>query len=110
MSPAEHAADPSPGDAGPLAGEQGDGPPDNVEIPERARPDLDVGDELPADLDVSGFVGPYVFPNNSRRRVPGVLYLLMAVALVVLWVVAGDSPRGKRGLQQGAAQQAPGGG
>jgi len=52
----------------------------------------DVPDELPADLDMSAFVGPYVFPNNSRRRVPGVLYLLIAALLVALWALAGDSP------------------
>ena len=52
----------------------------------------DVRDELPADLDMSAFVGPYIFPNNSRRRVPGVLYLLLAAALVALWALAGDSP------------------
>ena len=52
----------------------------------------DVRDELPADLDVSAFVGPYVFPNNSRRRVPGVLYLVIAAGLVVLWALGGDSP------------------
>lgn len=45
-------------------------------------------DELPEDLDpTSGLVGPYLFPNNNRRRVPGYLYLLIAVALVVLWVL-----------------------
>jgi hypothetical protein len=53
--------------------------------------DADVRDELPADLDVSGMVGPYVFPNNSRRRVPGVLYLLVALALVVVWALERDS-------------------
>ena len=37
----------------------------------------DVRDELPEDLDASGYVGPYKFPDNSRRRVPGVIYLLM---------------------------------
>jgi hypothetical protein len=54
--------------------------------------DEDVRDELPEDLDPSAFVGPYVFPNNSRRRVPGVLYLLIAAALVGVYVLAGDSP------------------
>jgi hypothetical protein len=53
--------------------------------------DAEVRDKLPRDLDVSGVVGPYLFPNNSRRRVPGVLYLLIALALVVLWVLAEDS-------------------
>jgi hypothetical protein len=40
--------------------------------------DEEVRDHLPSDLDVSGLVGPYMFPNNSRRRIPGVLYLFIA--------------------------------
>ena len=28
-------------------------------------------DVLPDDLDASGFVGPYQFPDNCRRRIPG---------------------------------------
>lgn len=53
--------------------------------------DEDIRDQLPEDLDVSGFVGPYVFPNNSRRRVPGALYLLMAAGLVAVWFLAEGS-------------------
>jgi len=45
------------------------------------------GDALPADLDVSGYVGPYLFPNNNRRRVPGYLYLGVAAACVVAWAL-----------------------
>jgi len=52
--------------------------------------DEDVHDTLPEDLDAAGFVGPYVFPNNNRRRVPGYLYLLLGVACVAGWAVAGD--------------------
>ena len=37
----------------------------------------EVRDELPRDLDPSGYVGPYKFPDNSRRRVPGVIYLVI---------------------------------
>lgn len=48
-------------------------------------PTADVEDALPEDLDVSGYVGPYVFPNNNRRRVPGYLYLAMAVGCAALW-------------------------
>ncbi|HEV7722526.1 MAG TPA: hypothetical protein VGO60_14640 [Iamia sp.] len=56
------------------------------EEPEEGVPsDHEVTDSLPDDLDVSGFVGPYVFPNNNRRRVPGYLYLAMAAACVALW-------------------------
>lgn len=65
--------------------------------------DLDVGDgevrdALPNDLDVSEFVGPYVFPNNNRRRVPGYLYLLIGAACVALWAVAGDDVLVNRGF------------
>ena len=37
--------------------------------------DEDVTDALPEDLNAAEYVGPYVFPNNNRRRVPGYLYL-----------------------------------
>lgn len=63
----------------------------------------DVRDELPEDLDPSGFVGPYQFPDNSRRRWPGVLYLVIAAACVVVWIVASDSPVVNRGWLVGAA-------
>lgn len=53
----------------------------------------DVRDELPADLNAAGYVGPYRFPDNSRRRIPGVTYLAIALACLVLWLVrAGDDP------------------
>jgi hypothetical protein len=66
---------------------------DDPETPSETEPagsDAEVRDALPDDLDVSGFVGPYVFPNNNRRRVPGYLYLLIGAALVAGWAVAGD--------------------
>jgi hypothetical protein len=52
--------------------------------------DTEVRDSLPDDLDASGFVGPYLFPNNSRRRIPGVLYVLIGLGAIVTWAVAGD--------------------
>jgi hypothetical protein len=52
--------------------------------------DAEVRDELPEDLNVSEFVGPYVFPNNNRRRVPGYLYLAIGLGCLVLGLVAGD--------------------
>jgi hypothetical protein len=52
--------------------------------------DEDYRDELPEDLDVTGYVGPYQFPDNKRRRVPGLLYLGAAVASVALWLAKGD--------------------
>ena len=43
----------------------------------------EVRDSLPDDLDARGMVGPYVFPDNDRRRIPGVIYLALALATVV---------------------------
>jgi hypothetical protein len=45
----------------------------------------EIRDELPADLDVTGFVGPYRFPDNSRRRIPAVIYLVIAAACAAVW-------------------------
>jgi hypothetical protein len=61
----------------------------NREGPDRLD-DAEVTDELPEDLDAAGYVGPYIFPNNNRRRIPGILYLLVGAACVVLWAVADD--------------------
>ncbi len=46
----------------------------------------EIRDELPEDLDVSGYVGPYVFPDNDRRRIPAVLYLVIAGACLAVWL------------------------
>jgi hypothetical protein len=58
---------------------------DEDQAPVEVEHDADVVDELPEDLDAAGFVGPYLFPNNNRRRIPGYLYLGMAAACVALW-------------------------
>lgn len=42
------------------------------------------GDELPADLDVSAYVGMYTFPDIRRRRAPAIAYLVLAAALALL--------------------------
>ena len=53
----------------------------------------EIRDELPADLDVSGIVLPYTFPDNSRRRIPGVMYLVLAALCLVLWLARrNDAP------------------
>jgi len=54
--------------------------------------DADVIDALPEDLDASGYVGPYMFPNNNRRRIPGYLYLALAAGCVATFVLVDDSP------------------
>src|SRR3546814_13342359 len=53
------------------------------------RSDAEVRDELPEDLNASEFVGPYVFPNNNRRRIPGYLYLALGVACLAAWALTG---------------------
>lgn len=58
---------------------------------ERREPTADeIRDELPADLDITGFVGPYQFPDNSRRRIPAAMYLIVAVLCVATWAVWRD--------------------
>lgn len=46
----------------------------------------EIRDQLPSDLDVSAFVGPYQFPDNSRRRIPGYLYLGISALSSLLWL------------------------
>jgi hypothetical protein len=52
--------------------------------------DDEVRDELPEDLDASGYVGPYLFPDNNRRRIPGYLYTAIGLACIVAYVLAPD--------------------
>ena len=51
----------------------------------------EVRDLLPDDLDARGVVGPYVFPDNDRRRIPGFLYLVLALVTVGAVLVANRS-------------------
>ncbi len=50
----------------------------------------DIRDALPDDLQAHGYVGPYLFPNNNRRRIPAVLYWIIAAFCLVLWLTAAD--------------------
>ncbi len=58
----------------------------------------DVRDELPDDLNPAGFVGPYQFPDNSRRRWPGVIYLVIAAICVLSYLAFPDSAIVNEGL------------
>lgn len=51
----------------------------------------DVTDVLPDDLDPSGFVGAYEFPDNSRRRIPGAIYLVLAAGCLIAFLALRDS-------------------
>lgn len=63
----------------------------------------DIRDELPDDLDPTGFVGPYQFPDNSRRRWPGVIYLVVSALCVIVYVAFADAPFVNEGLLIAAA-------
>jgi len=47
-------------------------------------------DELPDDLNAAEYVGPYQFPDNSRRRRPAMIYAAIAVVLLVVWLTHRD--------------------
>ncbi len=55
--------------------------------PETLR-DSEVRDELPADLDQYRANRAYMFPNNSRRRIPAVLYILIGAGCIALYATA----------------------
>ena len=55
-------------------------------------PDPDAGDALPEDLDVTAYVGPYVFPDIRRRRIAGACYVV--IGAVSLWGGVASDNRG----------------
>ncbi len=73
-----------------MADEPGDAATPTEEPTVESVRDEDVVDELPEDLNASEFVGPYVFPNNNRRRIPGYLYLLTGAACIAAWAATGQ--------------------
>ncbi|HEX5366099.1 MAG TPA: hypothetical protein VFW63_05480 [Acidimicrobiales bacterium] len=83
------------------------GPAPGTDAPGVAGPeavsDADHVDVLPEDLDATGLVGPYLFPDNNRRRIPGYLYLGTAVACALAWWLVDDSPYVNGGLLLAAA-------
>jgi len=92
---------PTDGDAG-SADDAGDGSGAGSSRPSltKALSDEDIRDALPEDLDAAGYVGPYLFPNNNRRRIPAVLYWVIAAVCAGLWFVNrdGGSPLVNGGL------------
>ena len=64
----------------------------------------EVRDELPEDLNALDHLQPYQFPDNSRRRIPGFIYLAIAGLLVVLYLVTRpDAVLVNRGMLWAAA-------
>lgn len=82
-----------PRDAGQPADDQPDGaPPPSAQPDGEGTPlsDEDIRDALPEDLDASGYVGPYLFPNNNRRRIPAIIYWVIAAGCLALWLATRD--------------------
>lgn len=67
--------------------------------------DGDHRDALPADLDAdaAAFAGAYEFPDNSRRRIPGLIYVGLAAVCLVVWQFADESPVVNHGWAWAAA-------
>ncbi len=62
-------------------------------MPDETTPlsDADIRDALPEDLDAAGYVGPYLFPNNNRRRIPAILYCVISALCLVLYATTRDN-------------------
>jgi hypothetical protein len=60
-------------------------------------------DELPTELDVSGYVGPYAFPNNNRRRISGAISGVVGFACIGLYAARGEAVLVNRGFLYGGA-------
>ena len=54
----------------------------------------EIRDVLPADLNAVDNVAPYEFPDNSRRRIPAVLYAFVSLVCIAAWMLTGSSDRG----------------
>jgi len=65
-----------------------------------ATPD-DHRDQLPQELDASGYVGPYSFPNNNRRRISGLICAVAALVCIGLYAARGEAVLVNRGLLVG---------
>ncbi len=65
----------------------------------------EIRDQLPDDLNAVDHVAAYDFPDNSRRRIPGILYGVSAVLCLVAWKLgnSNDSVLVNKGLVLGAS-------
>lgn len=55
-------------------------------MPDENISDAEIVDALPEDLDLDALDhAEYVFPNNNRRRVPGVLYIVIGAVVAILY-------------------------
>ena len=63
---------------------------DNETTTDAAKDANDFRDQLPSDLNASEPLGIYKFPDNSRRRIPGYIYLGGGVLVIALATVIGS--------------------
>jgi hypothetical protein len=49
------------------------------------------GDALPADLDITAYVGPYLFPDIRRRRIAGSLHAIGSAGSLAAGVASGNT-------------------
>ena len=63
----------------------------------------EIRDSLPDDLNITAFSGAYEFPDNSRRRIPGVMYLVLALVCLGVYVVVDETSALHNGGWLGAA-------
>ena len=49
------------------------------------------GDVLPEELDVTGYVGPYLFPSTRRRRIAGTFHAVVAAGCLLGWLATDNS-------------------
>ena len=66
-----------------MRGVNDDGARDEAEEPE--------GDVLPEELDVTGYVGPYLFPSTRRRRIAGTLHAVVAAGCLLGWLATDNA-------------------
>jgi hypothetical protein len=50
----------------------------------------ETGDSLPEELDVTAYVGPYLFPDTNRRRIAAAIYAVLALVCVAGWLGTGN--------------------
>lgn len=64
----------------------------------------EIRDQLPDDLNAVDHIGAYDFPDNSRRRIPGIIYAVLSLACLLIWQIASsqDSALVNGGLVFGA--------
>jgi hypothetical protein len=48
------------------------------------------GDQLPEELDVTAYVGPYLFPTMRRRRIPATMYAILALVCLLGWLASSN--------------------